>query len=241
MCRNIHTLYNFEPPATDEEIHAASLQYVRKVSGFTKPSQANQAAFDQAVEAVTRGNRGAARPARHQRGAQGSRDRGGPRSGAGRQALRDCPTARRLRRFGGHLLQNPRQRTLVLGREPGKLGRGFGHAREHRRAQSLAFARHHQHLDPPVAGTGPALDQTARLQPVDDPGDVGCVAGEAACQPRPSARPRRARSVAARRPGRVTVRTPRRSPARGPAGTSAGRRGTPMNLMSPIIVDFLDI
>jgi hypothetical protein len=54
MCRNIHTLYNFEPPATAEEIHASSLQYVRKVSGFTKPSQANQAAFDQAVEAVTR-------------------------------------------------------------------------------------------------------------------------------------------------------------------------------------------
>ena len=52
MCRNIHTLYNFEPPATDEEIQAAALQYVRKVSGFTKPSQANQEAFDRAVDAV---------------------------------------------------------------------------------------------------------------------------------------------------------------------------------------------
>ncbi|HXB14733.1 MAG TPA: DUF2277 domain-containing protein [Solirubrobacteraceae bacterium] len=52
MCRNIRNLYNFEPPATDEEIHASALQYVRKVSGFNKPSQANAAAFEQAVEAV---------------------------------------------------------------------------------------------------------------------------------------------------------------------------------------------
>ena len=52
MCRNIHTLYNYEPPATNEEIHDASLQYVRKVSGFTKPSQANQAAFARAVDEV---------------------------------------------------------------------------------------------------------------------------------------------------------------------------------------------
>lgn len=52
MCRNIRTLYNFEPPATDEEIRAAALQYVRKVSGFSKPSQANAEAFDRAVAAV---------------------------------------------------------------------------------------------------------------------------------------------------------------------------------------------
>jgi hypothetical protein len=52
MCRNIRTLYNFEPSATDEEISAAALQYVRKISGFTKPSRANQEAFDHAVEAV---------------------------------------------------------------------------------------------------------------------------------------------------------------------------------------------
>jgi hypothetical protein len=52
MCRSIHTLYNFEPPATHEEVHAAALQYVRKISGFTKPSQANAEAFDRAVEAV---------------------------------------------------------------------------------------------------------------------------------------------------------------------------------------------
>jgi hypothetical protein len=52
MCRNIHTLYNFEPPATSEEIHDASLQYVRKISGFTKPSQANEPAFALAVEEI---------------------------------------------------------------------------------------------------------------------------------------------------------------------------------------------
>ena len=53
MCRNIRTLHNFEPPATEDEIHASALQYVRKISGFTKPSQANQEPFDRAVEAVT--------------------------------------------------------------------------------------------------------------------------------------------------------------------------------------------
>jgi hypothetical protein len=52
MCRNIRSLYNFEPPATDEEVRAAALQYVRKVSGFTKPSKANSEAFEQAVDAV---------------------------------------------------------------------------------------------------------------------------------------------------------------------------------------------
>lgn len=54
MCRNIKTLYNFEPPATDEEIRASALQYVRKVSGFTRPSKANEAAFDRAVLEVSR-------------------------------------------------------------------------------------------------------------------------------------------------------------------------------------------
>lgn len=52
MCRNIHTLYNFEPPATRDEVHDAALQYVRKVSGFTKPSRANAEAFERAVDAV---------------------------------------------------------------------------------------------------------------------------------------------------------------------------------------------
>ena len=54
MCRNIRTLYNFEPPATDEEIRAAALQYVRKISGFATPSAANSEAFDRAVDQVAR-------------------------------------------------------------------------------------------------------------------------------------------------------------------------------------------
>ena len=53
MCRNIKTLFNFEPPATDEEIDAAALQFVRKLSGFSRPSQANEAAFDTAVAEVS--------------------------------------------------------------------------------------------------------------------------------------------------------------------------------------------
>jgi hypothetical protein len=52
MCRNIHTLFNFEPPATEDEVRDASLQYVRKISGFTKPSQANEDVFARAVEEV---------------------------------------------------------------------------------------------------------------------------------------------------------------------------------------------
>ena len=54
MCRNIRTLHNFEPPATDDEVRAAALQYVRKISGYTKPSQANAEPFAVAVEAVAR-------------------------------------------------------------------------------------------------------------------------------------------------------------------------------------------
>ena len=52
MCRNIRTLHNFDPPATDEEVHASALQYVRKISGFNKPSQANAESFQRAVDAV---------------------------------------------------------------------------------------------------------------------------------------------------------------------------------------------
>lgn len=57
MCRNIRTLYNFSPTATDDEVRAASLQFVRKISGFNKPSQANQAAFDRAIDEVARAAR----------------------------------------------------------------------------------------------------------------------------------------------------------------------------------------
>ena len=53
MCRNIKVLFNFDPPATDEEIRAASIQFVRKISGSTKPSKANEAAFEKAVEAIS--------------------------------------------------------------------------------------------------------------------------------------------------------------------------------------------
>jgi hypothetical protein len=54
MCRNIKTLFNFDPPATDEEIRAASLQFVRKLSGFNAPSKANEASFDQAIDDVAK-------------------------------------------------------------------------------------------------------------------------------------------------------------------------------------------
>jgi hypothetical protein len=57
MCRNIRTLHNFEPPATDDEVRGAALQYVRKISGFNKPSRANAEAFEQAIEAVTAASR----------------------------------------------------------------------------------------------------------------------------------------------------------------------------------------
>jgi hypothetical protein len=57
MCRNIRTLFNFEPPATDDEIHASALQFVRKLSGFTHPSKANEAAFQRAVDEVAQAAR----------------------------------------------------------------------------------------------------------------------------------------------------------------------------------------
>jgi len=57
MCRNIRNLYNFKPPATDEEIHASSLQFVRKLSGFNRPSKANEEAFNHAVDTVTKAAR----------------------------------------------------------------------------------------------------------------------------------------------------------------------------------------
>ena len=61
MCRNIRTLYNFDPPATDDEVRAAALQYVRKISGFAKPSKANAEAFERAVDAVAARRRPARR------------------------------------------------------------------------------------------------------------------------------------------------------------------------------------
>jgi hypothetical protein len=57
MCRNIHTLFNFDPPATDDEVRGAAVQYVRKISGFTKPSRANEEAFERAVDEVAAASR----------------------------------------------------------------------------------------------------------------------------------------------------------------------------------------
>ena len=57
MCRNIHTLFNYEPPATDEEVRDAALQYVRKISGFTKPSHTNAEAFERAVDEISASSR----------------------------------------------------------------------------------------------------------------------------------------------------------------------------------------
>ncbi len=86
MCRNIRTLYNFEPRASEDEIRAASLQYVRKISGFTKPSQANAEVFAEAVDAVAAASDAFARLARHRCAIEGSR--GGGRKGARRAAER---------------------------------------------------------------------------------------------------------------------------------------------------------
>ena len=77
MCRSIHTLYNFEPLATDEEVHAAALQYVRKISGFTKPSRANEEAFERAVESVAAASSQLLGELVTVRAAEGSRGRSG--------------------------------------------------------------------------------------------------------------------------------------------------------------------
>jgi hypothetical protein len=89
MCRNIRTLFNFEPPVTDEEIHDASLQFVRKISGFTKPSKANEAAFLSAVDEIARvsgrllaGLESTAAPKNRQEGAAKAKARGAQRFGA---------------------------------------------------------------------------------------------------------------------------------------------------------------
>lgn len=89
MCRNIRTLHNFEPPATEAEVHAAALQYVRKISGYAKPSQANDEAFERAVDAVAQASQELLRelvtgaPARdREREAARARDRAVQRFGA---------------------------------------------------------------------------------------------------------------------------------------------------------------
>ena len=87
MCRNIRTLFNFDPPATDEEIRAASVQFVRKLSGFTKPSQANEAAFDQAIDEVAASRAAVDRLAGDLGGAARSRGVGGASQSPRRRAV----------------------------------------------------------------------------------------------------------------------------------------------------------
>jgi hypothetical protein len=90
MCRNIKTLFNFEPPVTEAEIHAASLQFVRKISGFTKPSKANEAAFHAAVDEIARissellaGMESTGRPKNREEEAAKAKARGERRFGTG--------------------------------------------------------------------------------------------------------------------------------------------------------------
>ena len=90
MCRNIQTLFNFEPPATEDEVRAASQQYVRKISGFTKPSQANEPAFERAVDEVTEASMRLLDALVTNAAPEGPRGRGGASPGTGREALRRC-------------------------------------------------------------------------------------------------------------------------------------------------------
>ena len=100
MCRNIKTLHNFEPPATDEEIRASALQFVRKLSGFTRPSKANQAAFSRAVEQVAQAAHElldalvtAAPPRDREVEAAKARERAAERWSRGRRAIRARPAS----------------------------------------------------------------------------------------------------------------------------------------------------
>jgi hypothetical protein len=115
MCRNIKTLHNFRPPATEEEIRASSLQFVRKLSGFTRPSKANQIAFDRAVDEVGQGSTRAAQLSRDKRATPLSRSRGG--KGAGKSGG-PVPLVRRRTR---QLSPNRKQVSVVTGLPPGTL------------------------------------------------------------------------------------------------------------------------
>ena len=120
MCRNIRTLHNFEPPATRDEVHAAAVQYVRKISGSTRPSQANQEAFDRAIAEVEHATRHLLEALTHHRAAEEPRGRGGQGAGPGGAALRAWLISTRLhdllrrphgradRRRAEHRLGHPR-------------------------------------------------------------------------------------------------------------------------------------
>ena len=101
MCRNIRTLYNFEPPATEEEVRAAALQYVRKISGFTKPSQANAEAFERAVEDGRRGLGRLLGELVDDGAAEGPRGRGGEAPGSRRNSASPPSAAVATRNIGG--------------------------------------------------------------------------------------------------------------------------------------------
>ncbi len=88
MCRNIHTLHNYEPPATEDEVRDAALQYVRKISGSTKPSKANEAAFERAVDEVTAATSRLLDAPRHLGPAEEPRGRGCEEARVGSEALR---------------------------------------------------------------------------------------------------------------------------------------------------------
>ena len=111
MCRNIRTLYNFEPPASEDEVRGAALQYVRKISGFTKPSQANAAAFERAIEEVAEISGRLLERARHLGAAEGPRGRGGEAQGTERAALRGV--ARITERRSPTRLRRQLRRTTV--------------------------------------------------------------------------------------------------------------------------------
>ena len=99
MCRNIRPLFNFEPPASDDEIRAAALQFVRKISGFSKPSQANAAAFDRAVDDVSKVGPPAPRLDGHRRRSPRPRHRGCPRPRTLPPPLRGPLSPRRQLRY----------------------------------------------------------------------------------------------------------------------------------------------
>ena len=95
MCRNIRQLHNFEPPATSREVHEAALQYVRKVAGTTKPSKANEEAFDEAVHAIAHATQHLLDHLTHDRAAEEPRGGGAQGPGPGREALRHRLSLRR--------------------------------------------------------------------------------------------------------------------------------------------------
>ena len=99
MCRNIRTLFNFAPPATEDEIHAAAVQFVRKLSGFSKPSQANQAAFDQAVAEVAAGAPAGGGSGGHAAGRGGGGGGAGEGAGRGQEVEAEKAKERSKKRF----------------------------------------------------------------------------------------------------------------------------------------------